>query len=287
MSAEMNGKPWKKLGEILIAEGIVTRKTVDRVLVHAQELHRRFGATLIDLNLVSGEELANALAKQHGCKTVFGLGDMPVDKSLLATVPVEQALRHLIFPFKRKGDQLALAMVDPTDGDILHELSIRTGLKVFPFVTTREDIRTAISRLYLNKEPRRTKERTVLLVDDDKVILQMLTDILSGEGYRILTAQDGMEAFKIVIGDSPHVVITDMEMPKLGGYQLLNSMTAIPETHHIPVIMITGKAKTEEEELHAFEKGFFDVIMKPFTKASVRARVRRAFHFYNNQYRIF
>lgn len=287
MVASNGGKPWKKLGEILIAKNIITQKTVDRVLQRSQELHRRFGATLVDLNLVSGEELAAALAEQHGYKTAFGLADLQIDKALLAAVPVEQALRHLIFPLKRDGDRLAIAMVDPTDGDVLYTLSEQTGLKVYPFVTTREDIRTAISRLYLQKEPRRTNERTVLLVDDDKVILQMLTDILSGEGYRILTAQDGMEAFKIVIGDSPHVVITDMEMPKLGGYQLLNSITAIPELRHIPVIMITGKAKTEEEELHAFEKGFFDVIMKPFTKASVQARVRRAFHFYNNQYRGF
>jgi PleD family two-component response regulator len=277
----------KKLGEILVEQGILSPLTRDRVLSRAQVLKRRFGRVLEDLELVTGEELAAALAVQHGCRTVANLARLRVAPELLKMIPLEAAMQHLIFPLKREGGRLAVAMADPTVTQVVAHLAADSGLQVVPFVTTKLEIREAISHHYLGKPAARSAERTVLVVDDDQLIRAMLSDTLHKEGYRVLTARDGMEAFKTVIAVSPHVVVADLEMPKLDGYSLLGALKNIPETSFIPVIMITGKAKTEEEEIRAFERGFFDVIMKPFTQASVRARVKRAFHFYDNQYRLF
>jgi len=280
-------QPRKKLGEIFVEQGIISAKTCERVLQRAQQLNRRFGSVLEDLDLISGEELASALAAQYGCRPLSNLARLRVPPELLKLVPFEAAMQHLIFPLKREGDRLAVATADPTESKALSNLAADSGLQIIPFVATRQEIREAISRHYLGKPAARPDSRTVLAVDDDGIVRTQLSESLGKAGYRVVTARDGMEAFKLVISESPHVVISDMEMPKLDGYGLLNALRNIPETSHIPVIMITGRARNEEEELKAFQKGFFDVIMKPFTQASVLARVRRAFHFYDNQYRLF
>jgi len=280
-------RPRKRLGEIFVERGIISATTCERVLQRAQQLNRRFGSVLEDLDLISGEELASALAAQYGCRTLCNLARLNVPPELLKLIPFEAAMQHLIFPLKREGDRLAVATADPTESRILGNLAADSGLQIVPFVATRQEIREAISRHYLGKPAARPASPTVLAVDDDKTVRTLLSDCLGKAGYRVVTARDGMEAFKSVIAESPHVVISDMEMPKLDGYGLLNALKNIPETRHIPVIMITGKARDEEEELKAFQRGFFDVILKPFSQASVLARVRRAFHFYDNQYRLF
>ncbi len=277
----------KRLGEIFVERGIISAKTCERVLQRAQQLNRRFGSVLEDLELISGEELASALALQYGCRTLGKLARLSVSPDLLKLIPLEAAMRHLIFPLKREGGRLAVATADPTETKVLSNLAADSGLQIVPFVATRQEIREAISQHYLGKPAARPDARTILAVDDDKTVRTMLADSLGKAGYRVVTARDGMEAFKSVIAESPHVVISDLEMPKLDGYGLLNALKNIPETSHIPVIMITGKARDDEEELKAFQRGFFDVIMKPFAQASLLARVRRAFHFYDNQYRLF
>jgi PleD family two-component response regulator len=277
----------KRLGEILVEHGIISLKTRDRVLLRAEILHRRIGNVLEDLGLVTGEELAAALANQHGYKTVTDLNRFTVPPELLELLPIEVAMQHLVFPLKKEGSRLALAMTDPTDMRIANNLAADSGLEIVPFIATKQEIREAICHHYLGKPAARPTSRTVLAVDDDQMIRAILTDILEKDRYRVLTASDGMQAFRTVIAESPHVIITDLVMPKLDGYGLLNALKNIPETSFIPVILISGQLKSEEEELKAFDKGFFDVILKPLNQASVRARVKRAFHFYDNQYRLF
>jgi PleD family two-component response regulator len=277
----------KRLGEILVEHGIISLKTRDRVLLRAEILHRRIGNVLEDLGLVTGEELAAALANQHGYKTVTDLNRFTVPPELLELLPIEVAMQHLVFPLKKEGSRLALAMTDPTDMRIANNLAADSGLEIVPFIATKQEIREAICHHYLGKPAARPTSRTVLAVDDDRMIRSILTDILEKDRYRVLTAADGMQAFRTVIAESPHVIITDLVMPKLDGYGLLNALKNIPETSFIPVILISGQLKSEEEELKAFDKGFFDVILKPLNQASVRARVKRAFHFYDNQYRLF
>jgi PleD family two-component response regulator len=277
----------KKLGEILVEQGIISLKTRDRLLQRAEILHRRIGNVLEDLGLVTGEELATALANQHGFKTVTNLDRFTVTPDLLELLPIEAAMQHLVFPLKKEGSRLALAMTDPTDMRVANNLAADSRLEIIPYIATKQEIREAICHHYLGKPAARPTSRTVLAVDDDRMIRTMLTEILEKDGYRVLTASDGMQAFRTVIAESPHVVITDLVMPKLDGYGLLNALKNIPETSFIPVILISGQLKSEEEELKAFNKGFFDVILKPLNQASVRARAKRAFHFYDNQYRLF
>lgn len=277
----------KRLGEIFIEHGIISVKTRDRVLARAKTLDRRFGSVLEDLELITGEELAIALAKQYSCKTVNHLVQLPTEAELLALVPVEVALQHLIFPLKREGAVLALAMADPTDLRVAENIASDANLKIVPFVTTKDEIRQAICHHYLGKAVARSSARTVLLIDPERSSTLKMSEPLEKDGYRVLTARDGMEGFRTVIAESPHVVITDILAPKLNGYGILNALKTIPETNYIPIIMISEQEYGEKEELKAFALGAFDLLMKPFSPMSLLARVRRAFHFYDHQYRLY
>jgi two-component system sensor histidine kinase ChiS len=119
------------------------------------------------------------------------------------------------------------------------------------------------------------KRKTVLVVDDNPLIISELGQILERQGYRIVTAKDGIEAFKKAISDSPHVILTDKEMPGFSGYRLLDALKNLPETAHIPVILHTASLNSEEEA-DAYQKGFFDFMLKPATEVTLVTRVRRA-----------
>ena len=277
----------KLLGEILVEHGIISAKTRDRVLNRAKLFGRRFGSVLEDLELITGEELALSLAAQYSCKTITHLAQLHIDPKLLTLISVEAAMQHLIFPLKQDGDTLALAMADPTDLNVLSNISVNAQVKIVPFVATKNEIRQAICHHYLGKEVARSSVRTVLIVDPDRDSCQTMQSILEKDGYRVLTAKDGMEGFRTVIAENPHVVISDIAAPKLNGFGLLGALKNIPETSFIPVIIVSEHEQGEKDELKAFELGVFDMIMKPFTPMTLRARVKRSFHFYDHQYRLY
>lgn len=280
--------PRKRLGEIFVQQGIVTPQTVQRVLTQSGHLGRRLGTTLEDLGLVTSDELASALAVQYQYKVVNNLVSVKVAPELLQMIPVDVALQNMLFPLKRERNLLALAMADPTNTRVVDNIAADNGLQIFPYLASKNEIRAAICRHYLGRDQApATNARTVLVVDDERVAQTQLCDILRTAGYHTVTAADGMEGYKAVIAESPHVIITDLVMPKLDGYGLLNAIQNLPDSRHTPVIMVTGRPRDENEELRAFDKGFFDLLHKPVSKAALLARVKRAFHFYDHQYRLF
>lgn len=276
----------KKLGEIFVEKGIITTKTVDRVLDRAKILNKRFGTLLEDMELVTGEELADALAVQYKCKTVSNLTKLDIPEELKQLIPLEVAIQNFLFPLKMEGKKLALAMADPTETKVVGNIAANKGLQIFPYISTKKEIHAAICKHYIGKELASTSEKTVLVVDDDNLIINTFRDILKGKGYRVVVALDGMDGYRQAIAEKPNVIITDKEMPKLDGFGLLNSLKMSPETRHIPVILITGTALNSEDESKAFEKGFFDYITKPVKELTLAARVKRAFWFVEHHYRL-
>lgn len=280
-------QPRMRLGEIFVELGILSQKTVERILVRAEKTGKRFGTIIEELELITGEELANALALQYGCKVVKNLDTLKIPAELLAVVPVNTALSYHIIPLRIDKGHLAMAMADPTNMQFLGNLAANNNLKIVPFVAPKNEIYSAICRHYLGKAPAEQNQRTVLIAEEDKTLLTMLQDLLAKAGYRVVKAHDGMEAFKAVISEKPHVIITEKEMPKIGGYGLLEAVRNVPETMFVPVILVAGKTTTADEEVKAFDKGFFDVVIKPIQPLSLLSRVKRAFYFYEHQYRLY
>ncbi len=273
----------KLLGQILTEKGIITERTLQRTLARAKRFNKRLGAMLEETELITGEELANALAAQYGFRVVGNFAEHQFSPELLGLITVDVAMENMLFPLKLEGDRLALAMSDPTNTRIVSNIAANKGLKIVPFIATRKDIIAAISKHYLNKDLSSQQEKTILLVDADNLLCTMLGHLLSKEGCHVITAADGMEAYKSAISDAPQVIIVDRKIPKLDGYGLFDALKNIPETRLIPIILMTD-CTDPEEEARAFEKGFFDFLTKPVKDVTLKTRVKRAFQFYEREY---
>ena len=275
----------KKLGEIFIENGVLTEKTVERMLAVSKRLNKRFGTVLEDFELITGEELAGALATQYGCRVASNFAGYSFSSELLGTISVDVAMHNHIFPLKLDNKRLALAMADPTETRVVRNISANQGLTITPFIATRKEIYAAICKNYLQKEVSLSAVHTVLVVEDDKMIGTMFGDFLSRQGYRVIFAADGLEAYKAVLTQKPNVVLTDLMMPKLDGYGLFDALRTVPELASIPVILITSSMRPEDE-VKAFERGFFDFIEKPVKEGTLITRVKRALQFHDRKYQL-
>ena len=103
----------------------------------------------------------------------------------------------------------------------------------------------------------------ILVVEDSPTVLHQTTKMLTDGGYTVLTAADGEEAVQLVLEQKPSLVLLDVILPKLNGYQVCRQIKSIPETADIPVIMITGKAKDSDRHW-GMEQGADEYITKPF-----------------------
>lgn len=264
----------KKLGEILIEQQILTPCIVDRILRIATATHRRFGETLEDMNLITGEELAQALAIQYGHKILATIAQYAVPPEVLALVPEEEAFDQRVFPLQVKGESLALAMTDPTNGDYLTCLSSRLNLRVVPFISTTKEIMKAIAVHYLKQEVH-SQPNAILIVETDFMERERLTATLAREGFQVLEAVDGPDGYQQALLNLPSLIMTAKEMPGSDGFALFTSLQAVAETRRIPVILLSQRA-TIEEEGAAFQRGFFDYIPMPAQDITIISRVRRA-----------
>jgi len=113
-------------------------------------------------------------------------------------------------------------------------------------------------------------EETILLVDDDAALLEVMTIVLSSEGYRVVTAADGTEALREVGRERLDLVILDVMMPKLSGFEVLKK---IREQSDVPVVMLTAKDQSVDKVV-GLELGADDYITKPFDTKELLARIR-------------
>jgi diguanylate cyclase (GGDEF)-like protein len=116
-------------------------------------------------------------------------------------------------------------------------------------------------------------KRTLVIVDDEAPVLSVLNRILSGE-YGILTAKTGTEALKLAQEQHPDLILLDILLPDLDGYNVLVQLKSNTETNGIPVIFITGLNSDEDEE-KSFLLGASDYIIKPFKPAAIKARIKK------------
>jgi putative two-component system response regulator len=113
---------------------------------------------------------------------------------------------------------------------------------------------------------------TILAVDDEAGNLQLLNQIL-GDDYRLLLAKDGERALELARTKLPDLILLDVVMPNLGGYEVCRQLKANPATAGIPVIFVTSQSD-ENDEVLGFECGAVDYISKPVSPQLVQARVR-------------
>ena len=113
-------------------------------------------------------------------------------------------------------------------------------------------------------------EGRVLLVDDDATLLQFLGEYLEKEGFQVLTADRGSKALRIFFQERPDLVVLDVMMPGMDGWEVCARLRELANT---PVIMLTAKTG-EADKLRGFRLGVDDYITKPFSMAEMAARIR-------------
>ena len=109
-------------------------------------------------------------------------------------------------------------------------------------------------------------------MDDDPTLLDMVQAFLTSEGYTTSTCKDGTEALESISSDPPDLIILDLKLPDIDGYEICRRIRRNPELRDIPVIMLTGYT-TVEDKIRGIEEGADDYITKPFNLSELKARV--------------
>lgn len=117
------------------------------------------------------------------------------------------------------------------------------------------------------------KRKKILLVDDSGTILMMEKMILSREPYELVTARDGFEAVQKAASERPDLILLDVVMPNLTGFEALKQLRAAEATRATPVIMVTTRGEAENVE-SGYASGCSDYITKPIDSAELLAKVR-------------
>jgi PAS domain S-box-containing protein len=218
-----------------------------------------------------GLALVQELAKLHGgavgVESVYGKGS-----TFTVTIPLGKA--HL--PPERIGARRTLESTALGAGRFLEE-----ALRWLPDVLPRdveEFIALEDDSGILPHSPIADKTRAkIVLVDDNADMRDYVRRLLSAN-YQVIAVADGQQALQAIVQDKPDLVLTDVMMPNLDGFGLLNALRENPETASIPVIMLSARAG-EESRVEGLEAGADDYLIKPFSARELLARVGGALAF--------
>lgn len=113
----------------------------------------------------------------------------------------------------------------------------------------------------------------ILAVDDTPESLRLLTDILKTAGYEVISAINGEIALQAAHTNPPALVLLDVRMPGMDGFEVCRRLKADPQTSHIPVIFLSAVAEIDEK-VKGFDLGAVDFVSKPYQRSELLVRVR-------------
>lgn len=116
---------------------------------------------------------------------------------------------------------------------------------------------------------------SILLVDDEPDNLEVVADSLSFFGLKVKTAANGAEGLEVIKDFMPDLILLDLSMPKMDGWQMRQHVKANPETQHVPVLALSAHAMAGDRE-RALEAGFDGYLTKPINIATLVDDIRKA-----------
>jgi chemosensory pili system protein ChpA (sensor histidine kinase/response regulator) len=114
----------------------------------------------------------------------------------------------------------------------------------------------------------------VMVVDDSLTVRKITTRFLQREGYRVITARDGVEALEMLEDEMPAVMLLDIEMPRMDGYEVVRHVRAGATTRELPIIMITSRT-ADKHRSHALEAGVDGYMGKPYQEEELLSEIQR------------
>lgn len=117
--------------------------------------------------------------------------------------------------------------------------------------------------------------KKILVVDDDADIRDSIKDFLEEKGFIVIAASDGTKGIKLAEKETPHLIVLDVGLPEMNGYDVCKKIREIPALRHTPIIMLTAHTR-DKDELSGFKAGADDFLTKPFKPARLLARIETA-----------
>lgn len=118
------------------------------------------------------------------------------------------------------------------------------------------------------------KKHKILVVDDQKHIVRLVQITLEKAGYEVIPAYDGVEALELVEKDPPDLIVLDVMMPRMDGFEVLQRLQADPRFQRIPVVMLTAKAQ-DADIWRGWASGVSSYLVKPFNPRELLTFVQR------------
>lgn len=155
---------------------------------------------------------------------------------------------------------------------------------IIPRVSARRGVRSE----KLHRKPKSRKAflrynfivmsgETILITEDNPVNRKLLLTVLRPYGYRLLTAVDGEEALRLACQELPDLILMDLQLPKLNGYDATRQLKEMPATASIPIVALTAHAMPEERD-RAQQVGFDGYITKPIDTRAFPGQVQAFLH---------
>ncbi len=195
-------------------------------------------------------------AREDGMLTLFEDG---LSKALAGQTSLQEVLRSSVLP---EGFKLSEHLDDDQQ------------LMSFGEVQRRRDKANA-------RQMVSTEQQTILVVDDSSSVRNLVEFVLDADGYKILQAEDGLQAWNMLQRFKPNLVLTDYEMPNMTGLELLRRMREQDRFNDVPIIMLTAR-KNEDDEVQGFTSGADDYIGKPVEPLKLQARVKKTLNLYKH-----
>jgi type IV pilus assembly protein PilB len=145
------------LGELLLREKLLNTDQLQTAVDYQKKNEVAMGTAIVSLGLLSEEEMAQALSRQLGYPYI-NLDQFEVYPDVINLIPVEIAQKHLIMPIHRIRSFLTLAMLDPTDLDVIEDIRFRTGLSIQPVIASETGIINAVKKYYGSSDSLRVKQ---------------------------------------------------------------------------------------------------------------------------------
>lgn len=106
----------------------------------------------------------------------------------------------------------------------------------------------------------------ILVVDDEPEIIKMVSKIMEGRGHRVTVAKDGQDALDSVERERPDVIVLDLNLPKINGFEVCRRLKSNPATKTIPVVMLTASYVSVEDATRGLGTGADEYVIKPFLR---------------------
>ncbi len=179
------------LGELLLREKIINADQLKSALDFQKKNSLPLGTSLVTLGFISEEEIAQALSRQLGYPYI-DLDQFEVYPEVINLIPAEAAKKHMVMPIHRIRSFLTLAMVDPTDLEVIEDIRFRTGLSIQPVIASESGVMNSINKYYGTADAIRVKKivEDIALADEGRInIVEEQTEELSLEDIENATEE--------------------------------------------------------------------------------------------------